>query len=66
MSQDLTKYPWVLQPVIELESQEDLLDLLPEKVVASAEAYIEKRQHELARESHVDPRPCLVSLMVLS
>jgi uncharacterized protein YjbI with pentapeptide repeats len=44
MSRDLDKYPWVLQPIIEFKSKEDLLDRLSEYIVAPAEAYINERQ----------------------
>lgn len=48
MSRDLVKYPWVLQPIIEFEGDDDLLHLLPDRIVSPAEAYITKRQERLA------------------
>jgi hypothetical protein len=37
-----TRREWVLKPIIEFESTEDLLQLLPNEIVIPAEAHVEK------------------------
>ncbi|MBZ0298108.1 MAG: pentapeptide repeat-containing protein [Anaerolineae bacterium] len=41
---DLLKYPWVLKPPVEFESQAHLLEILPTRVVAVAEEKHQERQ----------------------
>jgi uncharacterized protein YjbI with pentapeptide repeats len=44
---DLFEYDWVLRPIIEFDSTEDLLEKLPEKVITPAEARVIARQAKL-------------------
>ena len=50
---DLLEYPWVLDP-FEFEDKEQLLKLLPEKVIAPAEERHQERQKLLDRLFHPD------------
>lgn len=44
---DLLEYDWVLRPILEFESIEDLLLQLPERIIAPAETRVTKRQAKL-------------------
>jgi uncharacterized protein YjbI with pentapeptide repeats len=44
---DLLEYEWVLRPILEFESTEDLLLQLPERVIATAETRVASRQAKL-------------------
>jgi hypothetical protein len=46
---DLLKYDWVVRPVLEFASEEQLLELLPSKIIAPAEQKYERRK-ELLKE----------------
>jgi len=47
MFADILEYPWVLQPIVEFESLDALLVMLPEKVIAPAEKKHEGRRQLL-------------------
>ncbi len=47
MFPDLAEYPWVLKPVVEFESKEQLIDLLPSMVIKPAEEKFKERQELL-------------------
>ena len=44
MSADILEYPWVVRPPVEFTSKEHLLELIPSKIVAPAEAKRKERQ----------------------
>jgi uncharacterized protein YjbI with pentapeptide repeats len=44
MSVDILEYPWVIKPVVEFESKEQLKDLVPGRIVAPAEEKHRERQ----------------------
>ena len=41
---DLFKYPWFLPPIIEFESKEALVDVIPSKIISPAEERHKERQ----------------------
>jgi len=52
MALDLSKYPWFLWPPVPFSSKEDLIKLLPEKVIAPAEEKSADRQRRLDELFH--------------
>jgi hypothetical protein len=46
---DLLKYPWVLQPPLEFASRDELIELIPSKIIVSAEERYKERQILLDR-----------------
>jgi len=51
MFADLLRKEWVLKPIVEFESKEDLLLKLPDEIIGPAKKRVETRREEL-RESH--------------
>lgn len=47
MFADLLEYDWVLEPIVEFDSQDDLTSLLPRKIIDSAEKRVEERKARL-------------------
>jgi hypothetical protein len=47
MAGDILEYPWVISPVIEFSSKEQLAGFVPIKIVAPAEKMVEERQTRL-------------------
>ena len=47
MFDDLLKYPWVVQPIVEFANKEHLMKLLPSRILAPAEERSKERQQEL-------------------
>jgi hypothetical protein len=48
MFPDLLEYPWVLRPIVEFSSTEELLGTLQESIVAPAEARVAERRQQIA------------------
>ena len=44
MFKDISEYPWVIKPIVEYQNLQSLLDLLEERIIAPAEASLEKRK----------------------
>ena len=47
MFADLLEYEWVLEPIIEFQSTDDVVKLLPDKIISPAEKRVEARQARL-------------------
>lgn len=47
MFDDLLKYPWVVQPIVEFTTKEHLMKLLPSRILAPAEERSKERQEAL-------------------
>ena len=45
---DILEYDWVLRPVIEFQNQDELMKLLPEKIIKPAEKRVRARKRKLA------------------
>ena len=45
---DLLEHDWVMKPIVEFESTDDLLRLVPERVINVAEARVASRRQKLA------------------
>ena len=44
---DILGYDWVLEPIVEFDNADSLIDLLPSKVIAPAEKRLEKMRKQL-------------------
>jgi len=49
MFRDLLQNEWVLRPILEFESIDDLLSALPDKIISRAEKQVEKRRAKLKK-----------------
>jgi len=52
---DLLQYSWVVTPILKFANEQQLLDLLPSKIVAPAEKKYEKRKRQLRELFGPDP-----------
>jgi hypothetical protein len=52
MFPDLLEYPWVLRPVVEFTSKEQLMELLPSRIIEPAEKKCQERQTLLNQLFH--------------
>jgi uncharacterized protein YjbI with pentapeptide repeats len=49
LHRDILDYPWVLKPVIKFKNKEQLIELIPSKIIEPAEERCKERQKELDR-----------------